>query len=220
MVQVDGMPGVWTNPFPALCMHRHGYPLVSLPALLGFSFSRAGMTFSPAIPRRLGKYHYRTSMLEVAFDGDKKWTGLYKPLSPGRIDLVHLLLFSSPLMFFASLYAFFQFSLSIFVFSSFLFYLISNFFITDDFILIQHFDMGKAHESEQNQQNDNHLASHTTNSPPFPSHQFGLKIAVEVRPYLHVDEQFLFYSFWWLERTSERANEREKERERREEARI
>mmetsp|Transcript_8216 Transcript_8216/g.15678 ORF Transcript_8216/g.15678 Transcript_8216/m.15678 type:complete len:1239 (-) Transcript_8216:96-3812(-) len=129
MVQVDGMPGVWTNPFPALCMHRHGYPLVSLPALLGFSFSRAGMTFSPAIPRRLGKYHYRTSMLEVAFDGDKKWTVLYKPLSPGRIDL--------------------------------------------------HFDMGKAHESEQNQQNDNHLASHTTNSPPFPSHQFGLKIAVE-----------------------------------------
>ena len=47
----EGLPGNWTWGFPALCTHRHAWPLVSFAFLAGLRFTSDGLEVMPSLPR-------------------------------------------------------------------------------------------------------------------------------------------------------------------------
>lgn len=68
-VRRDGLPGPWTWAFPALCTHRHAYPLVSLSVLAGVSFTENGVRIRP-VPGPAGpadQLNYTTPLLAITF---------------------------------------------------------------------------------------------------------------------------------------------------------
>ena len=49
----------WQPAFPALCTHRHAWPLLSLThGLLGLEFTASGLRLRPALPQSLGPFAY------------------------------------------------------------------------------------------------------------------------------------------------------------------
>lgn len=72
-------PGLWTVNFPALCMHRHSWPLFSLQYLVGFEFTHDGLIIRPSLPSKIGRFHYRTHLCSLEWDGIDKWWGHYSP---------------------------------------------------------------------------------------------------------------------------------------------
>ena len=85
----DGLPGFWTDSFPAFCTHRHAWPLVTIRYLAGIVFDARGLVFRPAIPSAQGPYSYQTSMASVSWNcDDMVWTGAYAPTTAGPWQLV------------------------------------------------------------------------------------------------------------------------------------
>jgi hypothetical protein len=84
----SGLPGFWTDSFPAFCIHRHAWPLVSLRYLVGVVPDAEGVLFRPAIPSAQGPYHYATTTASVTWDGVAVWSGSYTPSTPGPWRLV------------------------------------------------------------------------------------------------------------------------------------
>jgi len=82
-VDRDGMPGKWTWAFPALCTHRHAWPLVSFPRLAGLEPTPNGVRFRPALPRHLGAYSYAAGGHAASWDGATQWRGSYEARVPG-----------------------------------------------------------------------------------------------------------------------------------------
>ena len=73
---------------PALCMHRHAWPLVSLRHLAGLHWDAQGVRLRPAFPRQLGEYSLRMGDLaSIVFDGNSKFTGHYTPTIPSTFRL-------------------------------------------------------------------------------------------------------------------------------------
>tara|TARA_B110000208_G_scaffold46860_1_gene62157 strand:- start:269 stop:3316 length:3048 start_codon:yes stop_codon:yes gene_type:complete len=72
-----GWPGNWTWGFPALCTHRHAWPLVTFPFLAGLRFTPDGLDVKPALPPRLGAYSYESPLASIAFDGAGNYSGTY-----------------------------------------------------------------------------------------------------------------------------------------------
>ena len=94
-VDHNGLPGPWTYGFPALCTHRHAYPLVSLPALLGITVTAVGLRVRPTEVAALADFDYRTRLVSLRRDDAtadgwdaadpslRRWSGSYAPLSAG-----------------------------------------------------------------------------------------------------------------------------------------
>merc|ERR1712183_596525 len=74
-----GLPGLISYAYPALCMHRHAWPQVSLVQLAGLHFESFGLAIRPAIPPRLGAYNVSTGVASVAFNGNGLWSGRFSP---------------------------------------------------------------------------------------------------------------------------------------------
>ena len=72
----DGDPG-WGQGFPALCMHRHAWPLVSLRHLVGLHWDRHGLRVRPGLPQRLGRFEWSTGLASIAWDGVAVYSGTY-----------------------------------------------------------------------------------------------------------------------------------------------
>ena len=93
-IRRDSLPGNWTNDFPALCTHRHAWPLVSFAILVGLRPTTTGISLSPSLPPRLGPYEYDTPLAGARWDGRSKWSGHYAPLATGawqlRVDVAPL----------------------------------------------------------------------------------------------------------------------------------
>lgn len=87
-VSQDGLPGVLDYAFPALCMHRHAWPQVSLMQLAGLQFTGTGVHVRPAIPRRLGAFNLTTFIASIAWDGNRTWSGRYRPVNAGNSESV------------------------------------------------------------------------------------------------------------------------------------
>ena len=97
-VDTNGLPGPWTYGFPALCTHRHAYPLVSLPALLGVAFTAGGLRLRPTGIAALADFSYETKLLalrqETVRDGsggaatatatDFRWSSVVSHVLGGR----------------------------------------------------------------------------------------------------------------------------------------
>lgn len=84
-VRRDGLPGNWTWPFPALCTHRHAWPLYSFGwALAGLQPTAAGIRFRPSLPPALGAWAYETPLMAARWDGAGLWTGHYAPAAAGE----------------------------------------------------------------------------------------------------------------------------------------
>lgn len=67
------LPGKWTWDFPALCTHRHAYPLFTLPSLAGISFTAAGVKVSlrgPETPWGLAGASFETPLASLVLVGD------------------------------------------------------------------------------------------------------------------------------------------------------
>lgn len=86
----DASAGPWNDTtFPALCMHRHAWPLVSLRTLVGVHYDAHGLVLRPGFPTRLGAYSYRVSeMISLSWDGADRFVGHYTPHTAGRWMLV------------------------------------------------------------------------------------------------------------------------------------
>ena len=81
----DGAPGGWQrNAMPALCMHRHAWPLVSLRHLAGIHYEADGLRIRPAFPPRLGAYSLDTGLASVEYDGEGTFVCTYRPSVAGR----------------------------------------------------------------------------------------------------------------------------------------
>ena len=80
-----GGPG-WIESFPALCMHRHAWPLVSLRHFAGIHFTADGLLIRPGLPSHLGAFDYNTALASVAWDGKETWKGRFA-LEHGRRSL-------------------------------------------------------------------------------------------------------------------------------------
>jgi hypothetical protein len=74
----EGWPGNWTWAFPALCTHRHAWPLVSFPYLAGLRFTLDGLDVRPALPPHLGAYSYEAALASIAYDGVSTYSGVYR----------------------------------------------------------------------------------------------------------------------------------------------
>lgn len=83
-----GWPGNWTWAFPALCTHRHAWPLVTFPFLAGLRFTPDGLNVIPALPPRLGSYSYEAPLASIAFDGARTYNGAYRVSGDGRLRRV------------------------------------------------------------------------------------------------------------------------------------
>eukprot|EP00729_Bicosta_minor_P016853 gene16853-26961_t len=73
VVEKSGLPGKWTWDFPALCTHRHAYPLFTLPSLAGVSFTAAGVKVSlrgPETPWGLAGASFETPLASLVLVGD------------------------------------------------------------------------------------------------------------------------------------------------------
>ena len=98
-VNADGMPSDWTNNFPALCMHRHAWPVHTLRQLLGVHYTSDGLEIRPALPPRLGAFEWATQLSSLRWDGNRSWAGHYAPAVQGtdgsvltlRVDMRHVL---------------------------------------------------------------------------------------------------------------------------------
>jgi hypothetical protein len=98
-VNADGMPSDWTHDFPALCMHRHAWPVHTLRQLLGVHYTPDGLEIRPALPPRLGAFEWATQLSSLRWDGDRSWSGHYAPAAQGtggsvltlRVDMRHVL---------------------------------------------------------------------------------------------------------------------------------
>ena len=94
-VNADGLPSDWTNDFPAFCMHRHAWPLLTFRQMAGLSFTATGLIVRPALPRSLGSYGWTSSLASVAWDGNNTWSGHYMPSTAGSwtllVDMRHAL---------------------------------------------------------------------------------------------------------------------------------
>ena len=86
-----GWPGNWTWAFPALCTHRHAWPLVSFPFLAGLRFTATGLDMTPSLDPQLGAYSYQSDLASIYYDGNKRYHGHYQPMTSGhwviRFDL-------------------------------------------------------------------------------------------------------------------------------------
>ena len=85
----------WTDSFPALCMHRHAWPLVTLVEFVGLRFTVDGLLVKPALPRRLGAYAWRSPVASITYHpSNHTIVGHYAPLQAGRwrvaVDVQHL----------------------------------------------------------------------------------------------------------------------------------
>ena len=91
-VNADGMPSDWTNDFPALCMHRHAWPVYTLRRLLGLQYSASGIEIRPTLPPRLGAFQWSTQLSSLRWDGNRTWAGHYAPTvgSTGRTLLLQV----------------------------------------------------------------------------------------------------------------------------------
>lgn len=78
-VNADGMPSDWTNDFPALCTHRHAWPVHTLRQLLGLRYTASGIEIRPMLPPRLGAFKWSTALSSLRWDGNWTWTGHYAP---------------------------------------------------------------------------------------------------------------------------------------------
>ena len=79
-----GLPGNWTWAFPALCTHRHAWPLVSFARLAGIVPDAHGLRVRPALPPPLGAYSYSSHLAAARWDGMYVWSGFYKPVVAAR----------------------------------------------------------------------------------------------------------------------------------------
>ena len=71
--------------FPALCTHRHAWPLVTFPFLAGLRFNAEGLDIVPSLPQRLGAYSYGSPLAAIAYDGRRRYSGVYRTSGrPGR----------------------------------------------------------------------------------------------------------------------------------------
>ena len=71
--------------FPALCTHRHAWPLVTFPFLAGLRFNVEGLDIVPSLPQRLGAYSYGSPLAAIAYDGRRRYSGVYRTSGrPGR----------------------------------------------------------------------------------------------------------------------------------------
>ena len=91
-VRRDGLPGNWTWPFPALCTHRHAWPLYSFStAFMGLQPTAGGVRFRPGLPPALGHWEFSTPLMGASWDGVRTWNGHYAPNASGawlvEIDL-------------------------------------------------------------------------------------------------------------------------------------
>lgn len=87
-VNPDGLPSDWTNDFPALCMHRHAWPLYTFRQMAGLQFTAEGLVVRPALPPELGTYEWSSSLASIRWDGDRTWTGHYAPSAAGSWKVV------------------------------------------------------------------------------------------------------------------------------------
>ena len=78
-VDDSGLPSEWTFSFPALCVHRHAWPLFSLRHLAGIHYTADGILLRPGgVPARLGSYSWSTPLSAIAWDEDRlEWSGHY-----------------------------------------------------------------------------------------------------------------------------------------------
>ena len=82
----DGDPG-WNAAFPALCMHRHAWPLVTLRHLVGLQYGVDGLLVRPALPTAVGAYAWSSALSSLAWDGNHTWSGAYRPATRTRVGL-------------------------------------------------------------------------------------------------------------------------------------
>ena len=82
VLSADGLPSDWTQDFPALCMHRHAWPVHTLRQLLGVHYTAGGLEIRPALPSRLGAFEWSTRLSSLRWDGNRTWTGHYAPHWP------------------------------------------------------------------------------------------------------------------------------------------
>ena len=88
-VRRDGLPGNWTWPFPALCTHRHAWPLHSFAtAIAGLQPTVDGLRFRPSLPRSLGSWEFHTPLMGASWDGIGTWQGHYAPAASGTWHVV------------------------------------------------------------------------------------------------------------------------------------
>lgn len=83
----EGLPGIWTDSFPAFCVHRHAWPLVSVRHLAGIIYTPSGVIIRPGIPAELGPYTYFTTVASIAWDGVSVWSGHYSPKASAQLSL-------------------------------------------------------------------------------------------------------------------------------------
>lgn len=99
-------PGVWTaadyirtetgqsggGAFPALCTHRHAWPLYSLAtSLVGVEFTRDGATIRPAgLPAELGAFSFTSRLANVSRSVTGTFTGTLWPLQASASCVVTL----------------------------------------------------------------------------------------------------------------------------------
>jgi hypothetical protein len=88
----DGSPGVWTNNYPVLCMHRHAWPLVSIQQLMGVQFSTTGVVVKPSLPASLGSYSFASPIASIEYVassevGHSFYHGNYTAMSSDHWDV-------------------------------------------------------------------------------------------------------------------------------------
>ena len=86
-VNGDGTPSEWTADFPGLCTHRHAWPLVTARHLAGVTYTPTGVHIRPGLPVGLGQYKWATPLASLAWDGNRTWSGHYKPSVSGQWEV-------------------------------------------------------------------------------------------------------------------------------------
>ena len=84
-ISADGTTGPVGRNYPALCMHRHAWPIVAAAALAGLHFDERGLVLRPMLPLRLGATNYTATTAALRWDpGSRTYSGYYEPAARAR----------------------------------------------------------------------------------------------------------------------------------------